>query len=63
MKLTKRGVDPKKMVFTAACHNCKSEYEFTLSDPEIKTESGDFREPSYKWFPCEVCGNRVSCSK
>lgn len=54
MKLIKRGVDPKTVLRHATCDKCKSEYEFTLSDPEVK-RTYDLRNGDSYWFQCQVC--------
>lgn len=57
MKLIKRGIDPKTVLRHATCNKCESEYEFTLSDPEVKQRDGDFY-----YFPCQVCMNIIHIS-
>ena len=59
MKMIKQGVDPKTKLLDATCRNCQSEYEFTICDPTIQTTRGDQRDPSYKWFPCQLCNSQV----
>ena len=62
MELTKRGVSPVDVIKTATCTTCKSEYKFTLRDPEIKNsyaDQRDQRERSYKYFICQVCQSSV----
>ena len=58
MKLVKRGTDPKHAVRHARCTHCKSEYEFTAADKEVRYHS-DQREGSYYSFKCEVCCREV----
>ena len=58
MKLIKRGVDPKTAIRHATCSYCKSEYEFTLSDPEVKY-TYDQRDGDFYSFPCQVCKNTI----
>lgn len=63
MKITKQGIAPQDVVQTAKCHNCKTEYEFYVSDPGVKvTESPDPRDQGSKEakFQCQVCKNEVS---
>jgi len=61
MKLIKRGVDPKTVLRHATCNKCKSEYEFTLSDPEVK-RTYDLRAGDFYSFPCQVCKNIIYLS-
>lgn len=61
MKLIKRGIDPKAVKRYAKCYNCKSEYEFLPSDPEV-TLMHDMREGDYYTFICQVCNCPIYAS-
>lgn len=61
MKLIKRGVDPTTAIRSVTCDNCKSEYDYTNADSDINIEYQLFNIPSYRWFKCEVCSERIIC--
>ena len=41
MKLIKRGIPKDQIIKKQSCRNCNSEFEFTMSDKEIKRGRGD----------------------
>lgn len=60
--MTKRGTDPKTVMHQARCSNCKSEYQYTLDDPNIHI--GHSQDPRDQGsvevtFACTVCGSAV----
>lgn len=60
MKLIKVGNSKYDVVHNATCMNCKSEYEFKLSDPEL------FQTSAYEnkfYFACHVCNQLVFFSQ
>lgn len=65
MKLIKKGIDPKDIIKYCTCDNCKSEYEYTENDPEIKKYVPDQRDrfdSSYSYLTCQVCNTRIRIS-
>lgn len=58
MKLIERGIDPKHVLRRETCNKCKSVYEFTLADKEVK-RTCTVRDGDVYSFPCQVCENTI----
>lgn len=60
MKIIKRGIAPRDEIKNATCRNCHSEFEYKMSDKEIKYIEGDRPwDSGSHYFTCPVCGDAV----
>lgn len=57
MNIIHRGTPPAERMYRSTCGCCKSVFEYKASEA---TRVSDYRDGTYLWFKCQVCGERVT---